>query len=92
MYLRTKRVEWRLLNENDDVFVDLYNVTDNLMKQHRNKGMGVIRHSTPISHKLEEDIWIKGVLGKHEPKQLCNMVLYLVGVNFALRGVKYSIT
>ena len=31
MYLKTNKVNWRLLNENDDVFVDLFNVVNNVM-------------------------------------------------------------
>ena len=80
MYLKTKRVEWHLLNENDEIFVDLYNVTDNVMKACRKKGFGI------ISLELENQMWEKGVLSEHNPKQLCTTVLYPIGVKFALRG------
>ena len=86
MFLKTKRIEWRLLNESDEIFVELYNITDNVMKQRRKKGMGLVKHSTPISTTLENDMWKKGILGEHAPKVLCQTVLYLIGVNFALFG------
>ena len=31
-------------------------------------------------------MWKSGVLREHNPKQLCKMILYLMGVNFALWG------
>ena len=57
MFLRMKHIEWRLLNINDEVFVDLYNVTDNVMKERHKQGLGIIKHSTPISLELEDEIW-----------------------------------
>ena len=74
MYLKTKRVEWHLLNESDPIFVDLCNVTDIVMKQRRKQGPGILKHSTPISLELENQMWTKGILGEHNPKQLCTTV------------------
>ena len=35
----------------------------------------------------EEDfLWSKGVLGSENAKQLLNTMVYLIGLNFALRG------
>ena len=54
MYLKTQRVNWRVLTEGNEIFVDLYNVTDNVMKEHRKRGMGIIRHRAPISLQWKE--------------------------------------
>ena len=86
MYLKTKRINWRLLNEVDDVFVDLFYVVDNTMKERTERGMGVVNSATPITNSMEDKMWREGVLGEHSPAQLLDTVMYLLGVNLSLRG------
>ena len=40
MYLHTCRINWKLLSEEDPIFVDLYNVVENLMKECTEMGLG----------------------------------------------------
>ena len=42
MHLKTCRVNWRLLNKDDPIFVDLFNIADNVMKPHTEMGLGVV--------------------------------------------------
>ena len=64
----------------------LFNVVDNIMKQRIEDGMGVVKNSTPISLCMEEEMWRSGILGKHNPKQLSDTMVYILGLNLALRG------
>ena len=48
--------------------------------------MGVIKSVTPIDEAMEEKMWANGILGEHNPNQLLETVLYLIRVNFSLRG------
>lgn len=48
--------------------------------------MGEKRSSDAISFEAEEILWQKNILGSTSPDQLRDTVLYLVGLNFALRG------
>ena len=85
-YMHSYRVYWILLPKLGGPFVDLYCIVDNLMKDRTRKGKGVVNHSTPISSKMEDQIWQAGVLGKDTSNKLVETVLFLIGVNFALRG------
>ena len=42
MYVHTCRINWKLLSEDDPIFVDLYNVIDNVMKDHTEPGLGKV--------------------------------------------------
>ncbi len=46
------------------------------------------RKFDPITVENEEELWEQGLLGGDTPKQLREMVMYLVGLSFALRGGK----
>ena len=89
MYLCTKKVVLYLLYilyllyESDPIFGDLYNVMDNVMKQSVSEGLGVVKSATPISLSLEEEMWNTGMLGEHQPKQLSDMIIFLLGLNLA---------
>ena len=86
MYLMKHKVLWKLLDDTDDKFMDLYTIVDNMMKQRVAMGLGVIKSATPISCNIEEDLWSSDVLGEHCPKQLSDTIMYLLAVNLALRG------
>ena len=63
MNLCTKKIHWRLLDEHDTDFGDLFNVVDNLMKDRLSKRMGKVESATPSSVQMENSMWINGVLG-----------------------------
>ena len=42
--------------------------------------------AAPIPILTEEKMWATGMLGEFNPTQLMETVLYLLGINFALRG------
>ena len=83
-YLHSSRVYWILLPKLGGPVVDLYYVVDNLMKDRTRMVMDVVKQSTPISSKMENQMWEKGVLGEDNPSKLVEAVLFLTGVNFAL--------
>ena len=56
------------------------------MKDCTRKGMGKVNHCTPISNQMEDKMWKEGILGEDIPEKLLDTVLFLIGVNFSLRG------
>ena len=86
MYLATQGIYWKLLSDKDDVFMELYNVVDNMMKALTEKGKGVVKSATPVTSSMEEQMWKSGVLGEDIPSQLADTVMFLLGINLALRG------
>ena len=71
----------------DDDFCQLRNTLDNIMKDKTSKGLGmVVKKAQIITESEEELLWEKGFLGSSNPKQLVNTLLYLFGLNFALRA------
>ena len=87
MYLKTNKVNRRLLNKNDDVFVNLFNVVDNVMKLRTKEEFGFVNSAKPVNN-MEEGIWNTGVLGEHTPVQLLDTVMFQIGINCSLRGGK----
>ena len=41
-----------------------------------------------INVEMEEKLWESGILGDHSSQVLVDTVLYLIGLNFALRGAE----
>ena len=85
MYLETQK----LIDKSDDIFIDLTNVLDNLMKDRVSKDMGVMRSPDPVSMTMENKMWDMGILGEDKPSQLTD-ILYLLGVNLTLCGGKHK--
>ena len=56
MYLRTCRVNWRLLKEEDDIFIDLFNVVDNVMKERTDMGLGKVISAISVTNATENEI------------------------------------
>ena len=86
MYLETQKLNWRLVDKTDELFVDLANALDNLEKQRVVLGMGVIKSADLVSAWTMEDIMWN--TGENKPGQLSDTVLYLLGVNLALGGTQ----
>lgn len=57
------------------------------MKMRARQGIGRKESSDAISLEQEDLLWGKGILGESTPDQLRETVLFLLGVNLALRGV-----
>ncbi len=69
------------------MFHPVRNTLDNLMKKHALERISKAANSSdPISQDEEDRLWDEGVLGEDEPDVLCNTIMYLVGLTFALRG------
>ncbi len=58
------------------------------MKDRARSRVGVEKKFDPITVENEEELWSQGLLGSDSPKQLCETVMYLVGLSFTLRGGK----
>ena len=86
MHLHANKIYGRLLTKGEGPFVDLFFMVDNLMKELIAKGKGVVVSASPITNAMEEEMLQTGILGEHNPKQLCETLLFLIGINFALRG------
>jgi integrase len=72
---------------NDPDFMQLKNTLDGVMKDRAKAGLGIRRKQAQVITLEEEEIlWQKNVLGSSNPTQLLNTVVYLIGLNFALRG------
>ena len=46
------------------------------------------RKANVISQNLEDSFWSKGLMGLENPSQLLDTLIFYIGLNFALRGVK----
>lgn len=72
---------------NDEVFSQIKNTLDNVMKSRARNHVNVPRkQAEEITLDEEENLWNKGALGADNPKQLVNTMVYLIGARFALRG------
>lgn len=74
---------------NDKAFSQLKNTLDSTMKERAASGLSLKRRQAEvISIEEENSLWDKGVLGTSSPQQLLDTVIYLFGINFALRAAK----
>ena len=86
-HLETLGFSWKIID--DDMFKEIRFTLDNVMKMRTVAGVGITVRKADIITKTDEDIlWSKGVLGTDCPEQLLNTVLYVVGLNCALRAGK----
>ncbi len=86
MHFEMHKVYWKLLQKGDKSLTDLYYTLDNLMKKHTSEGLGCKCSTSVVMVNAEETMWHEGILGDSTPKQLSDIVLYVLGVNLALRG------
>jgi integrase len=71
----------------DDCFKPIKLVLDAEMKRLQCCGVGIKRKQAEvIDIDSENDMWIDNILGEDTPKQLVNTIIYLLGLNLALRG------
>ena len=59
-------------------FVDLYYVLDNVMKERTRRGLGKVKHCSPISNELENKMWNDGILGEDNPERLVETVVSVI--------------
>ena len=84
MHLHQNRVYWKLLDE--DAFKDLRNIVDNTMKDRHARGLGAHQSCDIISLTHKNILYERKALGEHEPEQLLQIVIYMLGLHLALRG------
>ena len=56
--------------------MDLYYVLDNVMKERTRKGLGRVKHCSPISNNMEDKMWRDGILGEDNPEKLLDTLLF----------------
>jgi hypothetical protein len=85
MYLHDKNKPYKLLS--DPSFGELQNCVDNLMKVRAERGLGLYKKQAQVlSLEKERKLWDMGLLGCDDAKTLLDTMLYLIGLNFALRS------
>ena len=73
----------------DEEFVQIKNTLDSVMQARAKSGIGIRKKQAEIVSQEEEDImWDKGVLGSSSPDTLVKTLIYLFGLNFALRAAQ----
>ena len=84
-HLNHSGINWKLVEGND--FVQLRVVLDNVMKERTAKNIGTTRRQAEfIPSSFEDKLWSQGILGEDSPDKLRNTVLFLLGMNVALRA------
>ena len=87
-FLNVNKIAWKLVDLKSNEFEDLRTVLDNVMKERTEQNIGTIkRQADIISYEYEELLWEKSILGEDSPSKLRDTVLFLLGINLALRGV-----
>ena len=82
--LNQNDLPWKLID--DPQFLDVRTVLDNVMKERALNNVGVVhRQAEVITYDHENQLWDKGVLGEDTPEKLRDTVLFLLGINLALR-------
>ena len=71
----------------DAEFAEFRGVLDGQLKALNRTGKYINkRRASVITTEMEERLWESGLLGDHNPKVLVNTLVYLIGLNFALRS------
>ena len=84
-HLRNNGRQVNLLNDPD--FKELQNALDASMRDAAKKGLGLkTKRVDIITFEQENIMWEKGILGDKDPQTLLDTMVYLIGMNFALRS------
>ena len=84
-HLQHNGLNWKLVEGND--FQELRTVLDNVMKERTAQNIGTNRREAEyIPPHYEQKLWEDGTLGEDTPDKLRNTVLFLLGLNLALRA------
>ena len=86
-YLNINKIGWKLVDLKSNEFEELRNVLDNVMKERTKNNVGTVKKQTDIiSLEYEEQLWERGVLDEDTLSKLRDTVMFLLGINLALRG------
>ena len=84
-FLNQNNIPWKLLE--DPQFLDVKTVLDNTLKERAQRNIGMIRKQAQlITFEHEDYLWSQGLLGEDTPDKLRETVLFLLGINLALRA------
>ena len=84
-HLKKHNVMWKLVHGED--FQKFNRVLDKVMQERSSMCLGTVRKQAEvISLEFEDKLWKESVLGEDTPDKLRSTVLYLLGVNCALRA------
>ena len=84
-HLKKCNLNWKLVH--GDEFVKFQRVLNSVMQERALNGIGVCsRQAQLISLETENRLWSDGILGEDTPNKLRDTVLYIIGVNCALRA------
>ena len=84
-YLHQNRLMWKILDVVQ--FLDLKVVLDNIMKEHAAQNIGMtVKQVVTMPYEVENELWMKGILGEDTPDKLCDTVLFLLGINLGLHA------
>lgn len=87
LFLEMNGRQMKLLD--DPAFCQLKHTLDNTMKEHAKAGLTVKRRQAqPITVAEQEDMWNRGILGSDTPSKLLDTLVYMFGLNFALRAAQ----
>ena len=78
-------LNWKLIDGTE--FAKVKTVLDNVMKEHAQNNIGTVkRQANVITYEYENMLWDKNILGKQNPDQLRQTVMFLIGINCGLRA------
>ena len=84
-HLNVNKIAWKLID--GAAFENVKIMLDNVMKEHTELNVGPVKKQAElITYAQENLLWKEGHLGEQNPDQLRETVLYLLGVNLALRA------
>ena len=84
-YLNVNKISWKLVDGPD--FITLRTVLDNVMRERAARNIGMLtKQAEVITYEYENRLWDTGVLGEDSPQKLRDTVLFLLGINLALRA------
>ena len=84
-YLNQNEKPWKIIE--DPEFINVKTVLDNVMKEYSKLNLGSTKKQVEvITLEHEEYLWQSNILGEETPDQLRDTVLFLLGINLALRA------